>query len=166
MIQVTLTFVSIEALRAALLEIPESSLVGSNATAVVSLPPKTEPDTAKVTAKKSSTPAATPAAAASTQPTAAVVAETAAPEKTVAESNHTAASVEAEPQASTAAPEVSYADLQKAVLSLHAKAPGDVVAIAKNLGFNTFKEMKDKGNEVLAAALAAVNAKLAELEVA
>lgn len=157
MIQVTLTFVSIEALRAALLEIPETSLVGSNATAVVTLPPKTEPDTAKVTAKKSSTPAATPAAAASTQPTAEVVAETAAPEKTVAESSPTAEPVEVAAPASTA---VDYPTLQKAVFTLAGKSRDAAAAVAASFGVKTFKEL-DAAK--WADALAAVQAKTAEL---
>lgn len=156
MIQVTLTFVSIEALRAALLEIPETSLVGSNATAVVTLPPKTEPDTAKVTAKKSSTPAATPAAAAPTQPTAEAAAETAAPEKTAAESSPTAEPAEAAAPASTA---VDYPTLQKAVFALAGKSRDAAAAVAASFGVKTFKEL-DAAK--WADALAAVQAKTAE----
>lgn len=157
MIQVTLNFVSVEALRAALLEIPETSLVGSNATATVTLPPKTEPDTAKVTAKKSSTPAATPAAAAPTQPTAEAVVETAAPEKTAAESSPTAEPVADAAPASTA---VDYPTLQKAVFALAGKSRDAAAAVAASFGVKTFKELDaSKWGE----ALAAVQAKTAEL---
>lgn len=156
MIQVTLTFVSIEALRAALLEIPETSLVGSNATATVTLPPK-EDAAPKSSKAAKSTAAATPVTAASTPPTAEAAAETAAPEKTVAESSPTAAPAEDAQPASIAA---DYPTLQKAVFALAGKSRDAAAAVAASFGVKTFKELDaSKWGE----ALAAVQAKTAEL---
>lgn len=162
MIQVTLNFVSVDALRAALLEIPETSLVGSNVTATVSLPKAETKEVAAAPVEKSakpakSTPAATPAAAASTQPTAEVVVETAAPEKTVAESSPTAEPVADAAPASTA---VDYPTLQKAVFALAGKSRDAAAAVAASFGVKTFKELDATK---WAEALAAVQAKTAEL---
>lgn len=163
MIQVTLNFVSVDALRAALLEIPESSLVGNNMTTTVSLPKSEAKEVADAPVEKpkkeKSTPAATPVDAAPSQPTAEVVAETAAPEKTVAESNPTAEPAEAAAPASTAA-EVDYPTLQKAVFALAGKSREAAAAVAASFGVKTFKELPEaKWGE----ALAAVQAKTAEL---
>lgn len=156
MIQVTLTFVSIEALRAALLEIPETSLVGNHLTATVTLPPK-EDAAPKSSKAAKSTAAATPVTAASTQPTAEAAAETAAPEKTAAESSPTAAPAEAAQPASTA---VDYPTLQKAVFALAGKSRDAAAAVAASFGVKTFKELdSSKWGE----ALTAVQAKTAEL---
>lgn len=158
MIQVTLNFVSVEALRAALLEIPEASLVGSNVTATVTLPPKGDAAPKSSKAAKS-TAAATQVTAASTQPTAEAAAETAAPEKTAAESSPTAAPVEAAQPASIAV-EVDYPTLQKAVFALAGKSRDAAAAVAASFGVKTFKELDaSKWGE----ALAAVQAKTAEL---
>lgn len=127
-----------------------------------------------------STSAATAAAPARTSPTAAA-AKVDAPAKTADASAPAAASVETAQPASTAAtdaPVATYADLQKAVLVLHAKAPLEVEDVAKAIGLPptttaagkevyTFKGLKESGtSEQIGAALAAVKAKTAELEVA
>lgn len=161
MIQVTLNFVSVDALRAALLEIPESSLVGNNMTTTVSLPKSEAKEVADAPVEKpkkeKSTPAATPVDAAPSQPTAEVVAETAAPEKTVAESNPTAEPAEAAAPASTA---VDYPTLQKAVFALAGKSREAAAAVAASFGVKTFKELDASK---WAEALAAVQAKTEEL---
>lgn len=117
-----------------------------------------------------STSAATPAAPARSQRTAGAAAETVAPAKTADASAPAAAAAETAQPASTAAtdaPAATYADLQKAVLALHAKAPTEVLPIAQGLGLATFKDLKESGTpEQIGAALAAVKAKIAELEVA
>lgn len=117
-----------------------------------------------------STSAATPAKPAPSQRTAEAAAETAVPAKTADASAPTAAAAETAQPASTAAtdaPAATYADLQKAVLALHAKAPTEVLPIAQGLGLATFKDLKEAGApEQIGAALAAVKAKIAELEVA
>lgn len=118
---------------------------------------------------KSSTSAATTAGAAPSQRTA-EVAKADAPVKTADASAPAAAAAETAQPASTAAtdaPAATYADLQKAVLALHAKAPTEVLPIAQGLGLATFKDLKESGTpEQIGAALAAVKAKIAELEVA
>lgn len=160
MIQVTLNFVSVEALRAALLEIPETSLVGSNLTAKVSLPKAEEVAAAPVEKPAKpvkSTPAATPAPAAPTQPTAEAVAETAAPEKTAEESARIAEPVADAAPASTA---VDYPTLQKAVFTLAGKSREAAAAVAASFGVKTFKELPEAK---WADALSAVQAKTAEL---
>ena len=74
-----------------------------------------------------------------------------------------AKSTEATKPAAAAPSAVDYPTLQKAVAKLFAKDAKAPVQIAKDLNFDTFKAMPaDKW----AAALAAVNAKLAEIEVA
>lgn len=89
----------------------------------------------------------------------------AAPAKTAADSGPSAASAEAKPQASTAVADVAYTDLQKAILKLHAKDPSATQAIAKQLGLDNFKPLKeDATSERRAQALGLINEKLAELE--
>ena len=140
MIQLTLTFVSIEAARAALLEIPSSSLVGGPA------PEREAPKAAKAAA----TPAAVVTKAAKPE------AATEAPSDPKPEPVVTTSS--AKPSAS-----VDYPTLQKAVFALAGKSRDAVVAIAATFGAKTFKELPEaKWPE----ALAAVSGKLAELEVA
>ena len=141
----TLTFVSIEAARAALLEIPSSSLVGGPA------PEQTGTDrraTDKVEAPKPSglpkqvkivKPAPEPVAV---EPTPAPVAE--APASTASSS---------EP-----APSVDYPTLQKAVFALAGKSREAAAAVAASMGVKTFKEL---GQDKWAEALVAVNAALA-----
>lgn len=114
-------------------------------------------------AKKSKATSVEKAAPAPTPRTAKAEAA-AAPEKTAAASAPSAPSAANAAQASTAA--VDYAELSKAVLKLMKLDSAAAAPIAKALGFETFKQMKEAENagEVFAKALAAVNEKLAELE--
>jgi hypothetical protein len=152
MITVTLNFKTIEAARKALLEIPSSALVGGPE-------PEAEIEYPKIEAPK---PAAPPAAASGK----ATAKGGAAPGKTAAENAPAAESVAAEPPASTAAasspaPAIEYTVLQKAVFTLAGKSREAAAAVAASFGVKTFKDLPaDKW----ADALAAVNAKLAELE--
>ena len=147
MITITLHFKTIEAARKALLEIPSSALVGG---------PEPEAEAPK--------PAAAPAAASGK----ATAKGGAAPGKTAAEKDRAVESVAAEPPASTAAasspapaPAIEYTVLQKAVFTLAGKSREAAAAVASSFGVKTFKDLPaDKW----ADALAAVNAKLAELE--
>lgn len=149
MITVTLNFKTIEAARKALLEIPSSALVGG---------PEPEAEDPK--------PAPAPAAASGK----ATAKGGAAPGKTAAEKAPAAESVAAEPPASTAAaaspapapaPAVEYTVLQKAVFTLAGKSREAAAAVAASFGVKTFKDLP---SDKWADALAAVNAKLAELE--
>lgn len=147
MIAITLHFKSIEAARQALLDIPSSALVGG---------PQPEAEAPK--------PAPAPAAASGK----ATAKGGAAPGKTAAEKAPDAESVAAEPPASTAAASspapastIEYTVLQKAVFALAGKSREAAAAVAASFGVKTFKDLPaDKW----ADALAAVNAKLAELE--
>lgn len=104
------------------------------------------------------------AAPAAGQRTAKVEAD-AAPAKTAADSGPSAADAADAPQASTAVADVAYTDLQKAILKLHAKDPSATQAIAKQLGLDNFKPLKeDATSERRAQALGLINEKLAELE--
>jgi hypothetical protein len=107
-------------------------------------------------APKSSKGAATPTATG----TAAVKAEPAAESPS-----------DPKPQSSTGSSEkpsasVDYATLQKAVFALANKSRDAAGAVAKALGVANFKGFEQATGEERAAALAAVNAKLEELEVA
>jgi hypothetical protein len=160
-IQITINFTSIEAARAALLEIPESSLVGApGPKAVQAQEPAAGQATAKVDAAPKKTAAAKPQAAAS------VAAESQA--STAVEGNEAAATPTAanpSPTASTASSStpVDYATLQKAVFTLAGKSREAAASIAAEFKVKTFKELSQ---DQWAAALEAVNAKLAELEAA
>ena len=130
MISITLNFKSIEAARAALLEIPVTALVGGV---------EVDKQNAEVKPAKAAKPAK----------------QEAAPE------------VKAEPQAAEAPaeeqPAVDYPTLQKAVFALAALNREAVIATASSFGVKTFKEL-DQGK--WAAALEAVQAKVAELKAA
>lgn len=155
MITVTLNFKTIEAARKALLEIPSSALVGG---------PEPEAEAPKAAAAEAPTTQA--ASGKATAKGGAV------PGKTAAEKAPAAESVAAEPPASTAAaaspapapapaPAVEYTVLQKAVFTLAGKSREAAAAVAASFGVKTFRDIPaDKW----ADALAAVNAKLAELE--
>lgn len=156
MITITLNFKTIEAARKALLEIPSSALVGGPE-------PEAELEYPKIEAPK---PAPAPAAVSGK----ATAKAGAAPGKTAAEKAPAAESAEAASPASTAAaaspapapvPAVEYTVLQKAVFTLAGKSREAAAAVAASFGVKTFKDLPaDKW----ADALAAVNAKLAELE--
>ena len=117
-----------------------------------------EPAPAK---KPKATPAPQPAAAAPSQPTA-EAAVAAAPAKSTA----APAPQSSTAPAAAASSAVDYAQLAAAVLKLMKLDAGSAPAIAKGLGFETFKQMKEAENagEVFAKALALVNEKIAELE--
>lgn len=136
-ITVTLTFQTIDAALRALREVPESCLTDAALEA---------PAPAPKPAKKSA-PAAAPADA-PVQPTAPPV-EAPAP---------AAAPAAAPEPAALAAPQVAYADLQKAVLALYKIDKAKAAAIAQGMGFESFKVMPA---ERWAEALDLVNAELA-----
>lgn len=134
MISITLNFKSIEAARAALLEIPLSALAGG----------EDSKQAAEVKPAKTAKPA-------KQEPV-----QEAAPE------------VKAEPQAAEAPAEeqpaaVDYPTLQKAVFALAALNREAVIATAGSFGVKTFKELDQSK---WAAALEAVQAKVAELKAA
>lgn len=106
-------------------------------------------------AKKSSTNAATEAAPAPTGRTAAAAVETAAPAKTADDSSPTAASAEAEPQASTAA-DVTLEDVI-AAFKQYCKSPG-VPAAQAILGKFGLPKLTAAAPEQYAALLAAFTA--------
>lgn len=135
MISITLNFKSIEAARAALLEIPLSALAGG----------EDSKQAAEVKPAKTAKPA-------KQEPV-----QEAAP----------APEVTAEPQAAEAPTEaptaVDYPTLQKAVFALAALNREAVIATAGSFGVKTFKELDQSK---WAAALDAVQAKVAELKAA
>lgn len=139
MIAVTLNFINVDAVVRGLREIPQNLLVGE-------LPGEVKPTTpveaVEVKAEKKPTPAKP--AAASTPPTAPAAA---APEPKVESSESKPASVE-------------YPVLQKAVFALAAKSREAATALVAEFGVKTFKELDPSK---WADALAAVNAKLAEV---
>lgn len=136
MISITLNFKSIEAARAALLEIPVTALVGGV---------EADKQNAEVKPAKAAKPA-------KQEPV-----QEAAP----------APEVTAEPQAAEAPTEaptaVDYPTLQKAVFALAALNREAVIATAGSFGVKTFKELDQSK---WAAALDAVQAKVAELKAA
>ena len=133
MISVTLNFKSIEAARNALLDIPQSDLVGGPE-AEVAQETKPAAKSAPKEQKAKTSPAAEP----------------------------TAREAPAAQPASTpdASKPVDYPALQKAVFALAGKSREAAAAVAASMGVKTFKELDESK---WAEALAAVNAKLAEL---
>lgn len=154
MIQITLTFNSIEAARAALLEIPTSALAAPAAAKVEAPKPsaKAEKPAATQPAEKAAKPASTETATASPS------------EGNVTPAATTTASHTASPASSSEpAKSVDYPTLQKAVFALAGKSRDAAAAVAGSFGVKTFKELpEDKWGD----ALAAVSDKLAELEAA
>lgn len=136
MIQITLSFPDMNAARKALLELPENLFANVSDTPIA----KVEKETAS--AKK---PEAAKPAPAATQATAET---SAAPEPKAENSEPAPASVD-------------YPTLQKAVFQLAAESREAAAAVAASFGVKTFKELP-QGQ--WADALAAVNAKLAELK--
>lgn len=137
MISITLNFKSIEAARAALLEIPVTALVGGV---------EADKQNAEVKPAKAAKPA-------KQEPVKTTEVVAAAKEETPV--------VEAPAEEQPAV--VDYPTLQKAVFALAALNREAVVATASSFGVKTFKEL-DPGK--WAAALEAVQAKLAELKAA
>lgn len=147
MIQITLNFVSLEAARQALLEIPSNLLAGEAASA-----------------PKAQKAAATPAAAETKAAKAAPAVESPSDPKPVAAPS--APAPVAAPVASSSeptAPAVDYPTLQKAVFALAGKSREAAAAVAASLGVKTFKELDQ---DAWGNALGAVTMKLAELEAA
>lgn len=149
MIAITLNFRTIEAARQVLLEIPASFLVQSDEAAPA---PKTQ--------KAAATPAAAETKAAKPAP----VGESPSdpkPAAAVSSPSETAAvSPASSPAATASAPAVEYPVLQKAVFALAGKSRDAAAAVAASFGVKTFKELDASK---WADALAAVNAKLAEV---
>jgi hypothetical protein len=135
-IAITLNFRSIEAARAALLEIPASALVSAEEAPA----PKQEK------AAKAAKPAP--------------VQEVAQPLPTVAPTD-VPAPVAAPVEPEKAAPSVDYPTLQKAVFALAGKSREAAAAVAASLGVKTFKELDQSK---WADALEAVNERLAIIE--
>lgn len=140
MISITLNFKSIEAARAALLEIPLSALAGGEDSkqAAEVKPAKTAKPAKQEPAKQEPVQEAAPAPEVTAEPQAA----------------------EAPTEAPTA---VDYPTLQKAVFALAAINREAVIATAGSFGVKTFKELDQSK---WAAALEAVQAKVAELKAA
>jgi len=166
MITVTLNFKTIEAARKALLEIPSSALVGG---------PEPEAEAPKAAAAEApptqAAPAATsratatkPAASEKKTPASGTSATTSSADASGAGEGNAAAASTPAPAAETStsrASSVDYPTLQKAVFTLAGKSREAAAAVAASFGVKTFKDLPaDKW----ADALAAVNAKLAELE--
>ena len=163
MITVTLNFKTIEAARKALLEIPSSALVGGPEPEAEA--PKSAPAPAAASGKATAKAGAAPGKTAAEKAPTAESAETAPQASTAAtgKGNAAAASTPA-PAAETStsrASSVDYPTLQKAVFTLAGRSREAAAAVAATFGVKTFKDLPaDKW----ADALAAVNAKLAELE--
>jgi hypothetical protein len=155
-IAITLNFKTIEAARQALLEIPASSLVVTPAPA-----PEAAPAPAPVIVQEpTSAPKAEMAAASATSP--AIVEKVAVQEpKTPSVEVSTTSSAVASGANDSAT--VEYPVLQKAVFALAGKSREAAAAVASGFGVKTFKDLP---SEKWADALAAVNAKLAEIEAA
>jgi len=160
MIQVTLTFASIDAMIGALREIPENALVVGQSTLAFAATTVKEAAAPVEKSKRESKAiaASTQATTAHSQPTVEAGAVV-VPEKST---------LTPEPQASTAqaadAPSaVEYPVLQKAVFTLAGKSRDAASAVAASFGVKTFKELDAKR---WGEALAAVQAKTAELEAA
>jgi hypothetical protein len=138
---ITLTFKSIEAARAALLEIPSSSLVGGDAV---------EAEAPKVV-KAAATPAAVVTKA--VKPAPAVE----SPSEVKVEAPKPAPVVEATTSSAKPSASVDYPTLQKAVFALAGKSRDAAAAVAASFSVKTFKELPEAK---WADALAAVNVAL------
>lgn len=157
MVTVTLNFKTIEAARKALLEIPASALVGG---------PEPEAETPKAAAAEVPPTQAAPAATSRATATKPAASEKKTPASgtpvTTSSADASGAGEGNAAAASTPAPAaVDYPTLQKAVFTLAGKSRETAATVAASFGVKTFKDLPaDKW----ADALAAVNAKLAELE--
>jgi hypothetical protein len=169
-IAITLNFKSIEAARAALLDISQSALVGGPAPEAVQETkpaPKAQKAAAAATSPATVEKAAVPETktpASDTSPTTSSAAASGANEGNAA-AGPSAQEATAAQTASSGEPSksVDYPVLQKAVFALAGKSREAAAAVAASMGVKTFKELPaDKWGE----ALAAVNDKLAELEAA
>lgn len=128
------------------------------------LAPEPQQEVAAAPAGKSKAKPTASSATPAPSPRTAEVAVAAAPVSTDAESSPAAPSVETAAPASTAATDVAYTDLQRAILKLHAKDPQATQAIAAEMGLPNFKPLKeDATGERRVQALALIEAKLAAL---
>lgn len=160
MIAITLNFKTIEAARQALLEIPASSLVAT--TAPEAAPAPAPAPTAAPVQEPTPAPKAETAAASVTSPAIAEKAAVQEPKTPSSDASHTTSSAAAS-GANESSAAVEYPVLQKAVFALAGKSREAAASVASSFGVKTFKELPA---EKWADALAAVNAKLAELEAA
>lgn len=168
MIAITLHFKSLEAARQALLEIPESALVGGQVPWLVAEAPKAAaaeaPPTQAAPAATSRATAMKPAASEKKTPASGTSVTTSSADASGAGEGNAAAASTPAPAAETPtsrASSVDYPTLQKAVFTLAGKSREAAAAVAASFGVKTFKDLPaDKW----AAAFAAVNTKLAELE--
>jgi hypothetical protein len=169
-IAITLNFKSIEAARQALLDIPSSFLANGpepEAAQETKPAPKVQKAAATATSPATADKAAaseTKTPASGTSPTASSAAASGANEGNAA----AGPSAQEAPAAQTASSDepstsVDYPTLQKAVFALAGKSRDAATAVASSFGVKTFKELPEAK---WAAALVAVNAKLAELEAA
>lgn len=176
MIAITLTFKSIEAARQALLEIPSTALVGGPAAEQPAQETKPAPKaTAAVNAAATATSSDTATSpsgdasakktvASDTSPTTSSAAASGASEGNAAAGSSAQEAPAAQTASSSeASPSVEYPVLQKAVFALAGKSREAAAALAASMGVKTFKELPEAK---WAEALAAVTAKLVELEAA
>lgn len=140
MIQVTLSFTTIDKAIQALRGIPEADL------AMGTVKDTPAPAPAKPQAEKTATPAASPAATPAAASESAKKPEPAASQEPAADEGV-----------------LDYAVLQKAVFALAGKSKDAALAVNASFGVKTMKELPEAKRR---EALAAVNAKIAELEVA
>ena len=154
MISITLNFKSIEAARAALLEIPLSALAGGEDSKQAA---EVKPAKTAKPAKQEPAQDAAPAPGVKAEPQAAKA------EPQAAKAEPQAAEAPAEAPAEEQPTAVDYPTLQKAVFALAAINREAVIATAGAFGVKTFKELDQSK---WAAALEAVQAKVAELKAA
>ena len=156
MIAITLNFISIEAARAALLEISTSHLVGGSE-------PETKAEAKKPVKAATSTVAAsspTPAAAQESAPTTVTAEVKEGPKPAATPATQPAAGTAQTTSSETPSASVDYPTLQKAVFALAGKSRDAAAAVATSMGVKTFKELPEtKWGE----ALVAVNAAIADL---
>jgi hypothetical protein len=145
MISITFNFTDVAQAAALFAKLTGNELASATVSAPAPAPTTVEVLAARqepAPAPKPAKPAKSPAPAAPTapsKPTAEAV-EAAAPAP--ATSQPAAESSTAAPAAASSAPEITYPDLQKAVLTLHKLDPTAAVPIAKGLGADTFKLLK------------------------
>jgi len=158
MITVTLNFTTISAAVAVLRDIPEAAIVGQPRLDVTSPPLEAAAPQPVAAAAQASSPAPSPRTAKAATATAAPAQSTAKPS---AQQSTPAA---AAPAAATSAPAdapIDYSVLKAAVLKLVAISTDAAVKVNASFGVGSMKELDQSR---WAEALAAVNAKIAELQ--
>jgi hypothetical protein len=156
MIQITLQFSSIAAAVSALARIDADAIVAGDPVphATVSSDKSSKPAGEAPGKRNAATTAPSPRTAEAGPSPSAPSADAPAP---------SSAATAPAAAASSASPQVSYPDLQKAVLTLHKMDPTAAVPIAKGLGADTFKLLPEAK---WAEALAQVNAAIEQRKVA